>query len=307
MTRRLNWAIAILLLVIGAPYYWFLLDNRPGDTAAKPVSIAQLRALAETMPGTKPSGVEMELVAWRDLPGTLFAAGSGLKQQQIGVMAFRLPVPGRKPIVIDSGITRADADALNLDAWLDDRQAAVNTAMNEAGLILITHEHPDHLGGLLGWAGRAVFARAALNGPQAIEAGKRLGVPVPGAEAKVSGAPRAVAPGVVVIPAPSHTPGSQMYFVRLANGGEYLFTGDIATLDVSWRQLRARSRLVGTVLAPEDRPEVYAWLRTIRALQQADPALIVIPGHDAMAVRALEEHHRIRSRFDLSQINARAQ
>jgi glyoxylase-like metal-dependent hydrolase (beta-lactamase superfamily II) len=98
------------------------------------------------------------------------------------------------------------------------------------------------------------------------------------------GAAQAVAPGVVVIPAPSHTPGSQMIFVRLANGREYLFTGDIATLDSSWRELRARSRLVGDVLAPEQRGEVFAWLRTIRALKAQAPGMVVVPGHDIEAI-----------------------
>ena len=60
-----------------------------------------------------------------------------------------------------------------------------------------------------------------------------------------AGAPQAVAPGVVVIPAPSHTLGSQMVFVKLADGREFLFAGDIATMASSWRELRARSRLIG--------------------------------------------------------------
>lgn len=306
MTRRLNWIIAIVLLLIALPYYWLLLDNRPGDARAKPVSIAQLRQLAGSLPGPRPSGVEMELVAWRRLPGNLLAAGSGLKRRLIGIMAFRLPVPGGKPIVIDSGITRADAEAMGLEAWLSERQAKVDQAMDQAGLILITHEHPDHLGGLIAWAGGETFGRAALNGPQKIEAGKQLHVAVTGAETKVTGQPYAIAPGVVVIPAPSHTPGSQMYFVRLAGGREYLFTGDIATMDASWRELRARSQLAGSIIAPEDRREVYAWLKTIRALAATDPGLVVVPGHDSDAILAVHRPSGINSGFVLSQIKAQA-
>lgn len=71
-----------------------------------------------------------------------------------------------------------------------------------------------------------------------------------------------------------------MIYVRLADGREVLFAGDIATMAASWQELRARSRLIGDYLAPEDRREVYAWLRTIRALKAEAPNLLIVPGHD---------------------------
>ena len=112
-------------------------------------------------------------------------------------------------------------------------------------------------------------------------------------------APIAIAPGVVVIPAPSHTPGSQMVFVRLAGGREYLFAGDIATMAQSWRELRARSRLIGDWLAPENRGEVFAWLRTIRALKAEAPRLEVVAGHDYEWIDHREGHRGIREGFGL--------
>ena len=93
-------------------------------------------------------------------------------------------------------------------------------------------------------------------------------------------APQAVAPGVVVVPAPGHSPGSQLIFVRLANGQELLFAGDVATMAISWQQLRARSRLLAHYLTDEDRPAVYSWLLTIRELASEAPKMLVVPGHD---------------------------
>ncbi|MDE2412002.1 MAG: MBL fold metallo-hydrolase [Sphingomonadales bacterium] len=308
MTKRVNWVIAALLLLIGAPYYWFLIDNRPGDVAAKPVTIAQLHQLADAMPGPHPTSVEVELIGGRKVPSTVLVAGTGLIEQPIAIMAFRLPVAGGKPIVIDSGITQSEGEEMGLQSWQPQRQAAVERAMDEAGLILFTHEHPDHIGGMTAWIGKTggftgeAAAKIRLNRPQAEESARRLRIRHIDAGLNTTDAPFAVAPGVVAIPAPSHTPGSQMFFVRLANGREYLFAGDIATMAASWEQLRARSRLAGTILAPEDRRAVYAWLKTIRALKAADPSLIVVPGHDAGPV--LDRASGIRDGFDLSQIKA---
>lgn len=288
MTRRLNWLIVALIVLIGVPYYWLLLDNRPGDAQPKPVTIAELRSLAASVPGAAPSEVRIELMAWRRVPGTLFSAGIGLKRRLIGIMAFQLPVPGGKPVMIDSGVTKALSDEMQLEAFLPEVQAKVETALRGAGLVLITHEHPDHLGPLAAMGGEPLRQAARLNANQLPSAPLASELPWrerDGLSARIGpGVAQAVAPGVVVIPAPSHTPGSQMIFVRLAGGREYLFTGDIATLDSSWRELRARSRLIGDVLAPEQRGEVFAWLKTIRALKAQAPGLVVVPGHDIEAI-----------------------
>jgi glyoxylase-like metal-dependent hydrolase (beta-lactamase superfamily II) len=199
-------------------------------------------------------------------------------------MAWRLPVPGGKPIVIDSGLTAADARAMEMEAYGPNTQARIERALGEAGLVLVTHEHPDHQGALVALGGLPLLQAARLNPGQtrsAPLAAKLAWLAGAAPTARITpGAPQAVAPGVVVIPAPSHTPGSQMIYVRLANGRELLFAGDIATFGQSWEETRARSRLVSEHFAPEDRHEVFAWLRTIRALRDSAPALIILPGHD---------------------------
>ncbi|MCZ8320992.1 MAG: MBL fold metallo-hydrolase [Novosphingobium sp.] len=284
MRRKINIALLVLILLIGLPWYWLLMDNRPGKIEAKPVSIAQLRELAGSIPGTAPSAIEMEQVAGRLLPRNLFAAGDGLKRTHIAVIAWRLPVAGGKPVVIDSGITAVDAAAMGMDGFQAEAQARVDRALSEAGLILITHEHPDHMGALVRKGGLPLASAARLNAGQLPPSVPARDLPWSGRAVPpvtLSGTePQAVAPGVVVIPAPSHTPGSQMIYVRLADGREALFAGDIASLAANWQELRARSRLVGDWLAPENRREVYAWLKTIRALHAEAPELILLPGHD---------------------------
>ena len=284
MTKRLNILLFVLLLLFGVPYYWLLIDNRPGNAVAKPISIGQLRALAAAKPGFAPIQVEVELVAYRRLPGALFVAGNGIKRRLIGVMVWRLPVPGSGPVVIDSGMNAEAAKAMGMESFSSEAWAKVEQALDEASQIVITHEHADHLGGVVSLGRRDLLDRVRFN-PQQLPGNRwtdllawpQGDLPQP----SINGtAPVAIAPGVVVIPAASHTDGSQMVFVRLADGREFLFTGDIATMAQSWQELRARSRLIGDHLAPESRGEVFAWLKTIRALKAQSPGLIVLPGHD---------------------------
>ena len=279
MTHRLNLILLALILAIGLPYYWYLLDNSGGSLQAKPMTIEQLRQLAASLPGEAPYAVEMERAAFRRMPGNLMVAGSGMKRKLVGYMAFRLPVRGGKPVMIESGITPAIAAAQSAESFNISAQARIDRELDGAGLILVTHEHPDHLGALA-VRGGAALAQAAWLNPRQLAAKLAWNGVLPAARLNGT-APQAVAPGIVVIPAPdSHTPGSQMIYVRLADGHEVLFAGDNSSFAQNWIELRGRSRLVETWFAPENRAEVFAWLKTIRAFKVQAPGLLVIPGHD---------------------------
>lgn len=301
MTRRLNWILLVVLLAIGLPYYWFLLDNSGGGLPAKPITIAELRRLAATIPGEAPYAVEVERAAFRRVPGNLMVAGAGMKRKLIGYMAFRLMVRGGRPVLIEGGITPAIAAAVGAEQFNPYAQARIDAAMDQAGIILVTHEHPDHLGAIVAHGGRALLQTARLNPRQVPPANMAARLAWNGAvpPPRLNGtAPEAVAPGVVVLPAPnSHTPGSQMIYVRLADGRELLFAGDNASFAQNWQELRGRSRLVETWFAPENRAEVFAWLKTIRALKTQAPGLMVVPGHDWEWLDNPENNTRVRIGF----------
>ncbi len=301
MTRRLNWILLVLLLAIGLPYYWFLIDNSGATLPAKPITIAELRRLAATIPGEAPYAIEVERAAFLRVPGNLMVAGAGMKRKLIGYMAFRLLVRGGRPVLIESGITPAIAAAAGAEQFNLSAQARIDAAMDQAGMILVTHEHPDHLGALVAHGGSALLKTAWLNPRQVPPASMAARLPWHGAvpPARLNGtALQAVAPGVVVLPAPnSHTPGSQMIYVRLADGRELLFAGDNASFTQNWQELRGRSRLVETWFAPENRAEVFAWLKTIRALKAQAPGLLVVPGHDWEWLDNPENNTRVRIGF----------
>jgi glyoxylase-like metal-dependent hydrolase (beta-lactamase superfamily II) len=53
-----------------------------------------------------------------------------------------------------------------------------------------------------------------------------------------------IVPRVVLIKAPGHTPGSQMVYVKRADGQEILFLGDVAWQMRNIEEVRERARLV---------------------------------------------------------------
>ena len=279
MTHRLNIILLTIALVIGIPFYWFLIDNSGDTLPAKRIDLAQLRQLAASIPGEAPYAVEVERAAFRRMPGDLLVAGSGLKRRLVGYMAFRLPVRGGKPVMIESGVTPEIATAMQAEQFNLSAQGRIEREMDRAGLILATHEHPDHLGALAAHGGDALNTAARLN-PVQLAAKFKWNGPKP-APTILGTDPQAVAPGVVVIPAPnSHTPGSQLIYVHLADGHEVLFAGDISSFAANWIELRARSRFIETFYVPDNRAAVFAWLKAIRALKAQAPGMLIVPGHD---------------------------
>lgn len=246
MTPRFNLLLLAVLVLVGLPAWWWLLDNPMKQVPPRPVSISTLRDLAGAMPGSALRLVVMEVLARREEPATLAAAGSGLRLKRVGAIGYALPVPGRGPVVIDPEAGRL-ARASD-DSWRVDKAAAarMNRHSAEASVVLRTR----------------------------------------GPGATVQGSARAVAPGVVAIPAA----GMQMIFVRLADGREVLFAGDIAPHTASWLHLRSESRWRSHARSPEVRREMQAWLRTVQQWSEEAPGLVILPGRDVGAVRHLVTH-----------------
>lgn len=302
MTHRLNLLLLVLIVAIGAPFYWLLIENEAKPGPARHLDIVELRQLAGSMPGNRPSGVEVQRVATTSAPQTLFAAGSGFRMASIAAMAFRLPVEGGRAIMIDSGTDAASAAAMGFTEFHPAAQARVDRALEQAGLILLTHEHADHMGGVAALVKRrGALPALRLNPAQAAPADAAAMAQWQGAKPVASlpvDRPIAVAPGVVVIPAPdSHTAGSQMIFVRLANGEELLFTGDVAMISENWMQLRLGARMLGAYLNPSNRANNASWLAALHDLAKAEPNLVIVAGHDIRPLTAGRSDQRARIGF----------
>ena len=123
------------------------------------------------------------------------------------------------------------------EPYFPDAARQVERAVRDARLIVVTHEHGDHVAGVIrsplanDLARKTVLTRTQV---QTLMAAPQM----PEIRLTEQMARRfvvvdydkylPVAAGVALIKAPGHTPGSQMVYVALESGREYLLIGDAA-------------------------------------------------------------------------------
>lgn len=279
-----------LIVLIAVPYYWLLMDPGPTSAQMLPIDLARLRAEAAKLPGPRPQAIEYALVANQPTPGTLLVAGGGLKTEETGVFVWRLATPGGDT-VINAGLTQDQALASGLGNFDAGLQATALDWLRKAKRILFTSEEIDHIGGLVSLVPSAgeVASKVAGNDAQIRAIGQldprvanALAAPVAGLSLSPPSSTgyAALAPGIAAVRTPGHLPGSQMIYVLLQDGREYLFAGDTAPMrrNVAWQ--RPRSRYAAIWQGSEDRTATTGWIKGLAALEARNPRLNLIYGHD---------------------------
>lgn len=159
-----------------------------------------------------------------DEAGSLQASGFRAQAPRITVNAFLVMGAARKPVLIDSGYGAfRPVDTLGR---LQSALALAGVAPGEIETVLVSHLHPDHIGGLLTESGGAAFPNAELVLQEAEAAhwlpDEALSRAPDGAKPYFENARKAVsaygdrvrrvnggevAPGITAVPLPGHTPG----------------------------------------------------------------------------------------------------
>lgn len=299
--RRSLPVLAVVLAVLAVAYWWLVLEWSPPTGPEFRIDVAELRALAEALPGDKPTEVHFEHVATVHFPEHAVLAGSSWAKRDLPVYAWQLVYPDHTAMV-DSGLDRPLAEGADAD-FEPAAYARIQRGLEAASLLVITHEHFDHIGGLASATKfDHAFSIAALTKEQLTHPDKMK--PVVFAPGVLEGHPalsyertKAIAPGLVLLKAPGHTPGSQMVYARLADGRELLFVGDVAWHRENVEQVRPRARLVTWFFIGEDRDAVQQELAALHALHEAEPKLALIPGHDGRVVQALAQDGIVSAGF----------
>lgn len=305
MPRRGQILLGLLICLAGPAAATDTDPLLPESTAAyAPDLLARLRAAADDVPGARPTEVRYLKVAESHRPLSDVLEGGTSEPYVLARTAFQVVYPAGT-IMIDSGMDREVHRFYgggHEEPYWQDRNDRVQQALREANLIVITHEHGDHVAGVIRSPDRAQIAAKTILTRAQVETlvlapqlpAIRL-TPAMARDYRVIDYALfdAVAPGVVLLKAPGHTPGHQMVYVALASGAELMFIGDVAWAMDGVRQLRQKPPSQSARIR-EDRDAIAMELAWLKEIGEHD-GVVVVPSHDQTRLDELERKGLLHS------------
>ncbi len=278
--------------------------------AAQP-ELTVARGLVHAVPGELPTAIGYLNVAEWSFPLSEAVENAPNTPVSLPTPVFQIRF-ARGWIMVDAGMDRAHAVAAgDSSEFFDDRYARAIAALRGAGLIVVTHEHYDHIGTVTHsavaneLAPKTMLTRAQME--SLLHNSTMTLTPFDSARAGryiVFDYDRElpIAPGVVLIKAPGHTPGSRMVYVKLASGREVILSGDVTLNHLgieTEKQKPDPAHRVGTV----DQAAIAGELAWLHAAERAGVSVVV--SHDGAQLetlaregvlrKGLAAHHRGRA------------
>jgi glyoxylase-like metal-dependent hydrolase (beta-lactamase superfamily II) len=292
--RSLRIAILAGLLCAGA-------QAGAQDVPYSTAFLATVRRAAEVVPGERATSVGVLTPHLFTVPTAVLVEGGSQNGVQIGQPAFQLRFP-RGWIMVDASF---DRKAANDEAFSDERYRRIHEALRDARLIVVTHEHDDHAAGvvrspfLADVQRHTVLTRAQMRAlrDEKSDSSMRLDSAAASRYLVVDYDPiMPIAPGVVLIKAAGHTPGSQMVYVRLASGQELVLAGDVAWQSSAIASQKQKPEETTKSFGGEDRAAIAQQLRWLKELP---PEITVIVAHDQPFIDRLVARGVLREGFEL--------
>jgi glyoxylase-like metal-dependent hydrolase (beta-lactamase superfamily II) len=304
-TRALS-LISLLAILMGLLYHYVLSSNAPQETDFN-IELPVLRELADASgsPETFISEIRVELISQNSIPS--FASQAGAFRGTLTMVRTAYQLRGATTsLIIDTGLNEEMAREFGKNTvYYPDAFRRVQGAMSNASVVAVTHEHADHIAGIALHPNPASFVDELRLTSQQYDA---LGKFAPSLHKLLQRyeplelvEPTVIAPGVVMIGAAGHTPGSVMFYVRLRSGEEILFIGDVAWWMENVRAARGRPRFVQQLFmhTAEDRSAVLGQLRSLHEIYVQGEVLIVA-SHDEEQFNQLLRQNVIKQGFNIS-------
>ena len=299
--KRFFIVLTSILALLAVLFFVFLLDGSLEGGSSYSLDIPKIRQLADSIDSEKPNEIQVEKVAQFYFPRTLSLAGTGFEIMPMGVYSFKLASTDGH-VIIDTGYDSEMAASARADFY-PTPYARMQSALESATAIVVTHEHYDHIGGIVNSPNLDVLLPKLLLTQEQITSPDSIRPRFPtGILEKLTVIDfvdyKAIAPGIVLIKAAGHTPGSLMVYVQLTNGKEFLFLGDIAWHEASVQTPTLRPRLITEVfLKEEDRKILSAQLTFLNQLSQEHPEIYQVAGHDNSQIETFMNQNLMINQF----------
>jgi glyoxylase-like metal-dependent hydrolase (beta-lactamase superfamily II) len=285
MTLRIVAAAAVVLCAAIAQMTGFRLhaQTAPAWTA----SLEDIRRTASLIPGRRPVRVNFLKFAESRRTKSFSVKDAPAVPSVQARTAFQVVYPDAL-VMVDAGMDLAVHKFFGRgveEPYFPDAAKQVEQAVSKARFIVVTHEHGDHVAGVIHSAAAPQLAPKTILTRTQIQT-LMTSPQMPEIRLIDDLARRFVvidydryyplAPGMALIKAAGHTPGSQMVYVALESGREYLLIGDATWHMDGVRLMKGKDAPWVT----EDQPAVLAQLTWLNGLSRSAPDLIVVASHD---------------------------
>jgi len=262
-------------------------ETPQGKAAVWTADLNQIRRVAMLIPGKLPLRINVVKFA-ESRRSKKFSVKGGPDEPSVQARtAFQVVYPDGY-VMVDAGMDQQVHKYFGRgveEPYYAEQAKQLERALRGARLIVVTHEHGDHVAGVIDapfadeLAPKTILTRAQvqtlLTQPQ-----------MPEIKLTPDMAKRYIvidydkylplAPGFALIKAPGHTPGSQMIYVKLQSDEEFLLAGDAA-----WHMDNVR--LITGKDAPwitEQEDFVMAELKWLNKLYRNEKNLYIVVSHD---------------------------
>jgi len=277
MYRATLFAAALLVLAVVAP------------ASAQPFSadLSAIRQAAKSMPGALPLRVNVVKFAESRRTKNFAIKGAPREPSIQARTAYQVVYPDGT-IMIDSGMDLQVHKFFGRgveEPYFPAEEAKVERALASAKAIVVTHEHGDHIAGVIRspdfakLAPKTTITRTQLQTLMTMPQMPEIGLTAEqGQRFNVIDydTVRPFAPGMALIKSSGHTPGSQMIYLVLQSGKEYVFAGDVAWHMDGVRQVTGKDAPWIT----EDEPNMAAELTWLNGLMRNEPNVTIVISHD---------------------------
>jgi glyoxylase-like metal-dependent hydrolase (beta-lactamase superfamily II) len=273
--------------------------------------LGRVRAAARAAPEARPRSLHFLTFAEAQGRRSGAVAGADTTPVVIAFPVFQIRFTD-KWIMVDAGFEHALWDEFSGPDWpvtyWQDRYDRVLVALRGADRIVLTHEHWDHAAGVQ--RGPQVAQVAAKTLLTSVQLKTFIDPPDAKHYVRVDSASASryrtvdydlvypLAPGVVLIKAPGHTPGAQLIYLQLASGRELLLVGDLVWLKEGLETGRQRPEATSKDLK-EDRHAIRRQIDWVRRVVRLDK-ITAVPSHDSRVLKSLVQSGVLQKDVDLT-------